>query len=81
LEGRCIELDQVGFNQFQGVAMESIKIWIFVVTIFVLSMSIPLAIGGIFLRYHRQRKMGKELAEQQDLINARLQRIVGVGKN
>jgi hypothetical protein len=61
--------------------MESIKIWIFVVTIFILSMSIPLAIGGIILRHHRQRKMRKELTEQQDLINARLHRLVGVGKD
>jgi len=61
--------------------MESIKIWIFVVTIFVLSMSIPMAIGGIILRHHRQRKMRKELAEQQDFINTRLQRLVRVGKD
>ena len=61
--------------------MESLKIWIFVVTIFVLSMSIPLAIGGIILRHHRQRKMRKELAEQQDFINTRLQRLVRVGKD
>jgi len=61
--------------------MESIKIWIFVVTIFVLSMSIPMAIGGIILRHHRQRKMRKKLAEQQDFINTRLQRLVRVGKD
>jgi len=61
--------------------MESLKIWIFVVTIFVLSMSIPLAIGGIILRHHRQRKMRRDLAGQRDLLNARLQRLVGVGKN
>jgi hypothetical protein len=61
--------------------MESIKIWIFVVTIFVLSMSIPLAIGGIVLRHHRQRKKRKDLAEQQDFINTRLQKLVGIGKD
>jgi len=61
--------------------MDSIKIWIFVVTIFVLSISIPLAIGGIILRHHRQRKMHKDLAKQQDFINTRLQRYVGVDQD
>jgi hypothetical protein len=61
--------------------MESIKIWIFVVTIFALSMSIPLAIGGIILKHHRQRKMRKDLAEKQDLINTRLKRYVEVNED
>ena len=57
--------------------MESIKIWIFVVTLLVFCMSLPLALGGIFIRYYRQRKLREEFAKQQDFINTRLQKLVG----
>ena len=61
--------------------MESLKTWIFVITIFVFFMSFPLALGGIVIRYYRQKKVRKELAKQQDFINIRLQKLVGDGKD
>ena len=58
-------------------SMENIKLWIFVIFLFISSFALVIVGLGLITRSYNKRKEKKELRKRREVLNARLNELTG----